>query len=211
MQLNQAGFIVCSCCCSSGVTISTLCAASCCCLCCSTHLRSPLFSTPAQAALKRFYVCGLREVCKAIKGGKALAVVLAPNIESNEAEGGLNDSVQDIITACSAADIPVVFALSRKKMGEVYGFRKRMSAVALLDVSAVQETMTLVLQLAREGRRLWTANHPERLQSAAAAAVASEVAAAMGGGIAPARAGSSGASSSSTQGVAGRATAVAVT
>lgn len=134
-----------------------------------------------QAGLKRFYVCGLREVHKAIKAGKAVAVLLAPNIEQNEAEGGLNDSVADIVKACAAADIPVVFALSRKKMGEIYGFRKRMSAIALLDVSAVQEMMARMLQLAVEGRRQWAANNPQKLAAAAAAAVASEVAAALGG------------------------------
>jgi ribosomal protein L7Ae-like RNA K-turn-binding protein len=134
-----------------------------------------------QAALKRYYVCGLREVCKAIKAGKAVAVLLAPNIEQNTAEGGLNDSVQDIITACSASDIPIVFALSRKKMGEVYGFRKRMSAIALLDVSSVHETMAQVLQLAADGRRQWAVNNPEKLAAAAAAAVVSEMAAALGG------------------------------
>jgi selenocysteine insertion sequence-binding protein 2 len=128
-------------------------------------------------------------VCKAIKAGKAVAVPLAPNIEQNEAEGGLNDSVQDIITACSASDIPVVFALSRKKLGEVYGFRKRMSAIALLDVSSVQDIMAQVLQLAADGRRQWAANNPEKLAAAAAAAVVSEMAAAMGG--AGSRAGSS--------------------
>jgi len=125
-------------------------------------------------------VCGLREVCKAIKAGKATAVLLAPNIEQVEAEGGLNDSVQDIIAACSTSDIPVVFALSRKKMGEVYGFRKRMSAIALLDASSVQETLNQVLQMAADGRRQWAASHPEQLAAAAAAAVASEMAAAMG-------------------------------
>jgi selenocysteine insertion sequence-binding protein 2 len=134
-----------------------------------------------QAGLKRFYVCGLREVHKAIKAGKAVAVLLAPNIEQNEAEGGLNDSVADIVKACASADIPVVFALSRKKMGEIYGFRKRMSAIALLDVSAVQDTMARMLQLAAEGRRQWAANNPQKLAAAAAAVVASEVAAALGG------------------------------
>jgi selenocysteine insertion sequence-binding protein 2 len=144
---------------------------------------------PLQAALKRYYVCGLREVCKAIKGGKAVAVLLAPNIEQNEAEGGLNDSVQDIITACSASSVPVVFALSRKKMGEVYGFRKRMSAIALLDVSAVQDVMQTMLRLAEEGRRSWVAKNPERCVAAAAAAVAREAAVALGA-AGPSRAGS---------------------
>lgn len=156
-----------------------------------------------QAALKRYYVCGLREVCKAIKAGKAVAVLLAPNIEQNEAEGGLNDSVQDIISACSASDIPIVFALSRKKMGEVYGFRKRMSAIALLDVSSVQDTMSQVLQLAAEGRRQWSVNNPDKLAAAAAAAVAAEMAVAMGG------AGSRASSSSGGQGAASAAAAPA--
>lgn len=139
----------------------------------------------SQAALKRYYVCGLREVCKAIKGGKAVTVLLAPNIEQVEAEGGLNDSVQDIITACGASNIPVVFALSRKKMGEVYGFRKRMSAIALLDVSAVQDVWTKVVQMAAEGRRQWAASHHPLSgvagDVAAAAAVACEAAAAAAG------------------------------
>jgi hypothetical protein len=33
--------------------------------------------------------------------------------------------------------VPVVFALTRKKLGEVYGFRKRMSAIALLEVGGL--------------------------------------------------------------------------
>lgn len=111
-----------------------------------------------QAAMRRYYVCGLREVRKAIKGDKARLVLLAPNIEQVEAEGGLNDSVQDILDACNAADVPVVFALSRKKMGEVYGFRKRMSAIALLEVSGVQDVMAQVLHMAADGRRRWQAS-----------------------------------------------------
>jgi hypothetical protein len=66
-------------------------------------------------------------------------------------------------------------------MGEVYGFRKRMSAIALLDVSSVHETMAQVLQLAADGRRQWAVNNPEKLAAAAAAAVVSEMAAALGG------------------------------
>ena len=65
-------------------------------------------------------------------------------------------------------------------MGEVYGFRKRMSAIALLDVSPVQDAMQQVLQLAAEGRRLWAAANPGQVAAAAAAAVASEVAIALG-------------------------------
>eukprot|EP00879_Flechtneria_rotunda_P009717 GHRR01010166.1.p1 GENE.GHRR01010166.1~~GHRR01010166.1.p1 ORF type:complete len:336 (+),score=105.56 GHRR01010166.1:396-1403(+) len=116
---------------------------------------------PVKANMRRWYVCGLREVRKAIKSGKAKAVLLAPNIEQVEAEGGLNDSVEDILSLCRVDKVPVVFALSRKKMGEVYGFRKRMSAIALLDVNGIQELFNQVSQLAEEGRQKWAVNHSE--------------------------------------------------
>jgi selenocysteine insertion sequence-binding protein 2 len=130
-----------------------------------------------QANMRRWYVCGLREVRKAIKSGKARAVLLAPNIEQIEAEGALNDSVDDIIASCGAAAVPVVFALSRKKMGEVYGFRKRMSAIALLEVRGVQDIFEQMLSLAADGRRRWEECHPEQAAADAAAAVAAAAAA----------------------------------
>jgi hypothetical protein len=74
-------------------------------------------------------------------------------------------------------------------MGEVYGFRKRMSAIALLDVSAVQDVMQTMLRLADEGRLSWVAKNPERCVAAAAAAVAREAAVALGA-AGPSRAGS---------------------
>jgi ribosomal protein L7Ae-like RNA K-turn-binding protein len=133
--------------------------------------RSAARSLLWQAALRRCYVCGLREVRKAIKGGKAKAVLLAPNIEQVEAEGGLNESVGAILEACGTSGVPAVFALSRKKMGEVYGFRKRMSAVALLEVDAARELLDQVLSLAADGRQRWQASPAGQAAAAAAAVV----------------------------------------
>eukprot|EP00775_Hariotina_reticulata_P004675 gene4675-4929_t len=112
------------------------------------------------------------KVRKSVKLGKAKAVLLAPNIEQMEAEGGLTDSVDDILASCTAAEVPVVFALSRKKMGEVYGFRKRMSAIAVLEVGGVQDVFETVLQLADEGQARWQAAHPAGEESAPPGAVA---------------------------------------
>jgi ribosomal protein L7Ae-like RNA K-turn-binding protein len=139
-------------------------------------------------------VCGLREVRKAIKNGKAKAVLLAPNIEQVDAAGGLNDSVTDIMDACAGSEpaVPVVFALSRKRLGEVYGFRKRMSAIALLEVAAVQDVLGQVLAMAAEGRARWAA---------------AEAAAGGGGGGAD---GGEGASSGSGGGGGGAGTSAAV-
>ena len=44
---------------------------------------------------------------------------MAPNIERIETEGGLDDLLQSIMEEAESADIPLVFALSRKKLGQV--------------------------------------------------------------------------------------------
>lgn len=51
--------------------------------------------------------------------GKARAVVVAPNIEPAEGEAGLTSLLGGILGDASARGIPVVFALSRKRMGQV--------------------------------------------------------------------------------------------
>lgn len=50
---------------------------------------------------------------------KACTVVVAPNIEQIESEGGLDDLLSSILTQAEEACIPIVFALSRKKLGQV--------------------------------------------------------------------------------------------
>ena len=65
-------------------------------------------------------VCVMRrEVAKAVRLRKACTVVVAPNIEHIEAEGGLDDLLTSILTQAEASDIPIIFALSRKKLGQV--------------------------------------------------------------------------------------------
>jgi selenocysteine insertion sequence-binding protein 2 len=108
--------------------------------------------------MRRWYTCGLREVRKAVKLKKAHVVILAPNIEQAETEGALGDHVESILRSCGEMGVPVVFALTRKKLGEIYGVRKRMSAIALLEVQGMQEVLGKVLELAEAGRRAYEAN-----------------------------------------------------
>ena len=51
---------------------------------------------PVKAAQKRRFQCGLREVMKSAKRGKLKLVVIAPNIDKIEADGGLDDMVGDL-------------------------------------------------------------------------------------------------------------------
>jgi len=112
---------------------------------------------PIKAAAHRWFVCGLREVRKVLRLRKARLVIAAPNIEGVSADGGLDEFLGDILAMCEEQNVPSVFALTRKKMGEIYGARKRVSAVALLELNGVDDLVGQVLDLAEEGRVLWNA------------------------------------------------------
>lgn len=60
-----------------------------------------------------------REVAKAVKSKRARVVIVAPNIEHISTEGGLDDLLSSILSQADELGIPVVFALSRKKLGQV--------------------------------------------------------------------------------------------
>ena len=60
-----------------------------------------------------------REVAKAVRLRKVRTVIVAPNIEQIESEGGLDDLLASILAQAQQTQIPVVFALSRKKLGQV--------------------------------------------------------------------------------------------
>jgi selenocysteine insertion sequence-binding protein 2 len=72
-----------------------------------------------------------------------------------ESAGGLDDHVDAIIRSSTEAGVPVVYALSRKKLGDVYGTRKRMSAIAVLELNGVRELVEQISSLAQEGQRMW--------------------------------------------------------
>ena len=59
------------------------------------------------------------QVSKAVKLKKAKTIIVAPNIEQIESEGGLDDLLTEIMKQAEIAEIPIVFALSRKKLGQV--------------------------------------------------------------------------------------------
>ena len=65
-------------------------------------------------------VCSARrEVAKAVRSRKACAVIMAPNIEQDEDEGRLDGLLAGLLGQAASYGIPVVYALSRKKLGLV--------------------------------------------------------------------------------------------
>jgi len=112
---------------------------------------------PTKGRMRKRLLSGLREVAKAVKLKKAHSIVVVPNVETVTSEGGLDERLQRILNLASDNGIPVVFALSLKKLGQVFGQRKKMSAVALLDVNGADVLARLMLALAAAGQEEWAA------------------------------------------------------
>lgn len=99
------------------------------------------------------YVFGIKEVLKHIEAKNIKLLVVTPNIEKIECEGGLDSFLTRIFTMCRAQKVPVVFALSMSKLGLVA--KSKGTKVALLGVLKYQGSEELfreVVKLAEEGR-----------------------------------------------------------
>ncbi|KAK9818831.1 hypothetical protein WJX74_008862 [Apatococcus lobatus] len=119
---------------------------------------------PAKAKQKKRLVSGLREVAKAVRSKRARVVIVAPNIEHIQTEGGLDDLLTSILSQAEELGIPVVFALSRKKLGQVFGCRKKMSAIAVLDYSSAEAMHKRMTALAAAGREDWQQHRAKGLE-----------------------------------------------
>jgi hypothetical protein len=63
----------------------------------------------------------LTQVAKAVYTKKAKCLIMAPNIEQVEGEGGLDDTVAALLAEARGNDTRVVFALTRSKLGALLG------------------------------------------------------------------------------------------
>jgi len=119
------------------------------------------FKDPVKAKMRRRLVFGLREVTKAVQLKRAKAVVVAPNIERIESEGGLDEVINQIIADADANDVPKIFALTRNRLGQIVGKRMRISAIAVLDHNGADEQFKEMLAAAAAGRALFHKNKEE--------------------------------------------------
>lgn len=89
-------------------------------------------TNPHNARRKRRLVSGLREVDKAVRGRKAQALLLAPNVGpiaptfetpesgSDDNKGVAQESpITALLALAAEREVPVVFCLSRQRMGRV--------------------------------------------------------------------------------------------
>ncbi|KAI8100497.1 hypothetical protein M9435_006981 [Picochlorum sp. BPE23] len=105
---------------------------------------------PVNAKKKRRYVCGMREASKAVQLGKALAVIVAPNIQPLPLNGGYAYPISALLEECREKKVDIIFALSRRKMGKLLGQRKNASLFALLNVNGAENDLKLLQTMAKD-------------------------------------------------------------
>ena len=59
-----------------------------------------------------------REVEKAVRARKACSVIMAPNIDQDEEESRLDGLLDKLLRQAGEFGIPVIHALTRKKLGQ---------------------------------------------------------------------------------------------
>ena len=114
-------------------------------------------SDPRKGNAKRRLVVGLREVARGVRSGKIRAVVVAPNIDPSPSDGGLDEVVTAIVTDARNATppVPVLFALSRRRLGNALGKSLRMAAVGFITFEGLQGLPTRAIELAARARAEW--------------------------------------------------------
>uniref|UniRef100_A0A8C5LKS4 SECIS binding protein 2 n=1 Tax=Leptobrachium leishanense TaxID=445787 RepID=A0A8C5LKS4_9ANUR len=110
---------------------------------------------PAKAKTKRRLVMGLREVLKHLKLGKLKCVIISPNCEKSQSKGGLDDTLQTIITCAQEQNVPCVFALSRKALGRCVNKAVPVSVVGVFSYDGAQDYFHKLCELTCEARKLY--------------------------------------------------------
>lgn len=118
-----------------------------------------------QAKAKRRYVCGLKEVLKHLKLKKIKCVILPPNLDKIQSEGtsmpigpwgkcsncgmmlgvgGINDFVGEILALCKEQAVPVVFAMSRRRLAVMLRKKHQIGCVGIFLYDGAEVGLVLL-------------------------------------------------------------------
>lgn len=115
---------------------------------------------PTKAKMRRRMVLGLREVDRNVRSGKIKLLVVAPNIDEGGAAGGMDDRINSIIATARAQEVPIAFALTRRRLGKALCKNLRVSVVGILSFDGADGSQRRVIDLAEKQRAEWHAAHP---------------------------------------------------
>jgi len=122
---------------------------------------------PVRSQMRRRLVFGFREVLRGIRSRRCMCIILAPNTEQGTGAhpGGLDQTVKELIDRCQPTEdeieqgkegVPVVFALSKARLGATLGKQIKVSVVGLYNADGAHEEYKQMLRLAGQLRSYWS-------------------------------------------------------
>jgi ribosomal protein L7Ae-like RNA K-turn-binding protein len=111
----------------------------------------------AQQYTQRRFVIGLKEVSRRTRQSKVECLIVAPDIEEDANSGGLDDRMRELLASAYQNQTPVVFALSRARLGKALGKSLHISVLGVLDSTGARSLLDESLLLADKCRQAWLA------------------------------------------------------
>jgi len=106
---------------------------------------------------QRRFVIGLKEVSRRTKQSKVECLIIAPDIEGDVNSGGLDDRMRELLASAYQSQTPVIFALSRSRLGKALGKSLHISVLGVLDSTGARGLLDESLQRATDCRQAWLA------------------------------------------------------
>jgi ribosomal protein L7Ae-like RNA K-turn-binding protein len=97
---------------------------------------------------------GLREVNRYLDKNNLVSIIIAPDIERVESDGGLDFLINNIIKKAKDNNVFIIFALNRKLLGKVMGKAIKISIIGIVSIDGAISEYKNVKNFAKIGRRL---------------------------------------------------------
>jgi ribosomal protein L7Ae-like RNA K-turn-binding protein len=100
------------------------------------------------------YVKGFKECLKRCKDGSLKLLVIAPNIEKVEGEGGLDSMVNELIEECRKNSICVVFGMTMRNLGAVIiNSATLLAVVGVIDYTSAEKLYEKVITISERNKK----------------------------------------------------------
>ncbi|XP_003426589.2 selenocysteine insertion sequence-binding protein 2-like [Nasonia vitripennis] len=107
----------------------------------------------AKGRYRRRFYAGFREIEKRLKLNKVKLALVAPNLDkSKDDDGELDKMVHRFIDSCRRHEVPVVFGLSRRKLGYLTHGKGFVSCIGVANYEALEDKLEEALKNVVEAR-----------------------------------------------------------
>jgi ribosomal protein L7Ae-like RNA K-turn-binding protein len=120
---------------------------------CLFRLRHLKMQELALGQQSRRYAVGFREVGRLLQHKMISALIIAPDVEKTS-EGALENKIVGMKNMCEHANVPVIFALSRRQLGAAIRKNVTISVLAIQDTRGAENVFKTMLTEADQAREL---------------------------------------------------------